>query len=365
MRKTGDFIMHLAEGPVPHYKELKELARSIIKILDYEFGSEEIIKRFSNPLWFNSFACLLGFEWNYSGMTTVTLRAVKEISTEENLDIIVLGGKGKESRITDELENINIRDKLKDKFRKASIISAKVDNNLVQDGYNLYFHFLIGDEKGNFTIINQKMSVLEKKVRRFHWLNTEDFLNDPQKGFGYNERTLNLSTKESENIRKDVVELLNENDHKKIKSYIIRLQNASNKSSILKFIGKEDYEKFGIFYQELPYYLKIPKKIYWKALEINKTIDKFEDILFLKGFGPGLIRALVYTAHIIYGDEISWKDPIIYTFAHGTKAGRPYYVKKSLMLDEAELLKNAIQEAKVGNNWKLRALKNLRNLIDL
>ena len=100
-------------------------------------------------------------------------------------------------------------------------------------------------------------------------------------------------------------------------------------------------------------------------MEINKTVENFKDLLFIKGLGPGLLRALAYTTKIIYGNELSWKDPIIYTFAHGTKVGKPYYVKKTLMLEESELLKNAIEEAKVNNNFKLRSLRKLNELIDI
>ncbi|MEM0379498.1 MAG: DUF763 domain-containing protein [Nanopusillaceae archaeon] len=360
MRRIGDVELKLAKGPVPHYKEIKEFTRSILKLLEYEFGTKEIINRFSNPLWFNSYACLVGFEWNYSGMTTVTLKAVKEISKEENIGIYAFGGKGREIKVTEELEK-NEDLKNLDYLKKASILSSKVDNNLVQDGYSLYFHFMICDEEGNYTIINQKMSIDEQKVRRFHWINTKDFLNDPQIGFGIKTKTLNISSKEMENTRKDIVSLLNEKNESEIKNYIIRLQSIGNKT-ILDYLEKNSKK---IFYQELPEYLKIPKKIYWKALKINKTIEKFEDILFLKGFGPGLIRSLVYVANIIYGSEISWRDPIIYTFAHGTKAGKPYYVKKALMLEEAEIIKNAIEEAKVGEKWKLRTLKKLSEIIKL
>jgi len=361
MRRIGDVELRLAKGPVPHYKEIKELTRSIIKVLEYEFGTEEIIKRFSNPLWYNSYACLVGFEWNYSGMTTVPLRALREILREENLGLYAFGGKGRESKITKELEK---HEEIKhlEKFKEASIISAKVDNNLVQDGYSLYFHFMLADEKGNFTVINQKMSVEEGKVRRFHWINTRDYFNDPQVGFGSKRLTLNIATKEMDETRKTVVEMLNEKNEKELKTYIIRLQNIKNRS-VVEYFGKE-LDKL-TFYQELPEYLRIPKKIYWKALEINKNVESFRDILFLKGFGPGLLRALVYTANLIYGSEISWKDPIIYTFAHGTKAGKPYYVKRALMLEEAEILRNAIKEAKVGDNWKLRTLKKLSELIKI
>ncbi len=362
MKKIGDVELRLAKGPVPHYKELKELERSIVKVIIDQFGTKELVNRYSNPLWFNSLSCLLGFEWNYSGMTTVTLKALKEISEEENLPIIVLGGKGKKSKITEEIENKDIKDKLKYKLKELSITSAKVDNYLIQDGYNLYFHFLISDEKGNTTVINQKMSIKEQKVRRFHWI-SEDYFNDPQIGLGNNSRTLNISSKESEDLRKTILEIINNEDINKIKNYVIRLKSIENKNNtILKYIGKEEKN---IFYQELPFYLKIPEKIYWKALDIDRTIDNFKDLLFIKGLGPGLLRALAYTAKIIYGAEISWKDPIIYTFAHGTKVGKPYYVKKTLMLEEAEFLKNAIEESKINNNFKLRALKRLNELIKI
>ena len=362
MKRIGDVELKLAKGPVPHYKEIKELTRSIIKVLEYEFGTKEIIKRFSNPLWYNAYACLVGFEWNYSGMTTVPLRALKEILSEENLGLYAFGGKGKESKITKELEAFEDL-KYLEIFKEASIISAKIDNSLVQDGYNLYFHFMLADEDGNFTIINQKMSVEEKKVRRFHWLNTRDYFNDPQIGFGARRLTLNISTRDMRDARNAIVEMLNEKDYRELKHYIIRLQNIKNRS-IGEYFSKVDNGR-SFFYQELPEYLRIPKKIYWKALKINDTLRSFKDILFLRGFGPGLLRALVYTANLIYGTEISWKDPIIYTFAHGTKAGKPYYVKRALMLEEAELLRNAVEEAKVGNKWKLRALKNLSKLIKI
>ncbi|BBL45692.1 hypothetical protein MJ1_0539 [Nanobdella aerobiophila] len=358
MKKIGDIELRLAKGPIPHYKELKELERSIIKYMIYEFGTKEIINRFSNPLWFNSFACLLGFEWNYSGMTTVTLQALKEITKEDNLPLIVLGGKGKRSKITEEVEMKDIKDKLKDKIKDLSITSAKIDNNLIQDGYNLYFHFLIADENNNTTVINQKMSIKEQKVRRFHWINIEYF-NDNQIGFGYNNKTLNLADRKSEDLRKEIVELLN-NDKEVIKNYIIRLKNQNN--TILKYFNNDN--KY-IFYQELPYYLKIPDKIYYKALDIKESINNFKDIFFIKGLGPGLLRALAYTAKILYGSELSWKDPIIYTFAHGTKVGKPFYVQKKIMLEEAEFIKNAIEEAKVKKYFKIEAIKRLNNLIDI
>jgi len=240
MKKVGDVELRLAKGPVPHYKELKELERSIVKVIIEEFGTEELIKRYSNPLWFNSLACLLGFEWNYSGMTTVTLKALKEISIEDNLPIIVLGGKGKDSKITEEVETKDIKDKLKDKIKDVSITSAKVDNYLIQDGYNLYFHFLISDEKGNMTIINQKMSIKEQKVRRFHWINI-NYFDDSQIGFWIKYKNIKFIIKRIWELRKNILEIINNERTEKIKEYIIRLKSYQNKNNtILKYISKEN-----------------------------------------------------------------------------------------------------------------------------
>ncbi len=360
MRRIGDVTLRLAKGPVPHYDEILALTKSIIQVLEYEFGTKGVIERFANPLWFNAYACLVGFEWNYSGMTTVTLKAVKEALQDIDTGLIALGGKGRNARITEELDKIEIKDSLKDKLARISIASAKTDSSLIQDGYQLYFHFILSDEKGNFTVINQKMNVDDQLVRRFHWISS-DFLNDPSIGFGAQRKTLNIASKEMQETREMVVELLQEKDARDIYSYIIRVSKGV--SSVLSFIQNKEERK--IFFQELPYYLRFPKRISLKALEIAKEADKFEDLLFKKEFGPGLARSLVYISHIIYGSPLSWKDPIIYTYAHGTKVGKPYYVKRKLMREEAEILENAIKEAKIGNSRKLRALRKLKELVKI
>ena len=363
MMRIGDVELKLASGPVPHYKEIVLLTKAIVQVLEYEFGTKEVIRRFSDPLWFNAYACLVGFEWNYSGMTTVTLKALKEALKSIDTGIIALGGKGRNAKITEELKGIEIKDSLKDKLSNVSVKSAKLDNTLIQDGYKLYFHFMIADEKGNFTVINQKMNTEKGLVRRFHWIDNRGLFNDPQTGFGSSSTVLNIAASEIEETRKTIMDMLHDERPETIVQYITRLRSRS------KTLVEIAEDKSGLFrrakiIQELPEYLKIPKKLYVEAIKVSQEAERFEDLLVKRGFGPGLARSLVYVAHIVYGAPISWKDPIRYTFAHGTKAGRPYYVKKRLMKREAEVLENAIKEAKLGNNTKLRALRRLRDLIE-
>ncbi len=277
MRRVADVELKLASGPIPHYKEIVALTKAIVQVMELELGPREVIKRFSDPLWFNSYACLVGFEWNYSGMTTVTLKALKEaLEQVEDTSLIALGGKGKKSKITRELEErLDIPDPLYDKLKEASIKSAKVDSNYVQDGYSLYFHFILASDKGDFTVINQKMSVSEGKVRRFHWINTKDYLNDPQVGFGLSSKVLNVASREMEETRKAIVDMVQDMSPQKIYSYIVRLRTRSE--TLVKYLEGEEGP---IVFQELPKYLQFPRKVSLKALEIAKKAEK-QELLFL------------------------------------------------------------------------------------
>jgi uncharacterized protein len=41
---------------------MKLLAREIITAISEEFGSVEVLQRFSDPYWFQAFGCVLGFD---------------------------------------------------------------------------------------------------------------------------------------------------------------------------------------------------------------------------------------------------------------------------------------------------------------
>ncbi|MFH7903706.1 MAG: DUF763 domain-containing protein [Candidatus Aenigmatarchaeota archaeon] len=358
-----DFVeLRLASGPVPHYREMVELSKPILEILVNEFGSYEVIKRFSDALWFQSFACLLGFEWNYSGMTTVTLKAVKEALNSLNLPIRVVGGKGKEALKTlEEIEKLEVKNK--EELKRASILSAKADNVELQDGYELYFHSMIIDEKGNYSIINQKMNIENQMVRRFHWItNTKVFEEEPHSEIiGNKEKiVLNLFSKDSKETRKAILDIIKDYSPQKIERTLVMLSKSKSQKLLIDFFKLEGYEIV-----KLPYHFKIPTQVNKKALEIAKQAESFEDVLAIRGIGKDTIRGLAYVANIIFGTRLSWKDPIKFTYAHGTKAGKPYYVDKERMLKEAEILRQAIEEAKIGNKQKMILLKRLAKIVEM
>ena len=74
---------------------MKKLAAAISKILIEEHGTKEFLKRIADPLWFQSFGCVLGFDWHSSGLTTVVTGVLQQSIISQNRGIMISGGKGK------------------------------------------------------------------------------------------------------------------------------------------------------------------------------------------------------------------------------------------------------------------------------
>src|SRR4029079_1775452 len=77
-----------------------KLSYSIAKVMIDEYGQQEFLRRISDPLWFQAFGCVLGFDWHSSGVTTVVTGVLKQSLRVEDHGISIAGGKGKKSTQT-------------------------------------------------------------------------------------------------------------------------------------------------------------------------------------------------------------------------------------------------------------------------
>ena len=175
MKKIGMATLPLHGGKAPSwlFKRMVILGKPIFKILYDMEGSDGILRRLSDTYWYQGLACILGYDWHSSGVTTVLGGVLKEILNPKEHGIIVVGGKGKASlRVKENLrEKGKYLDYNEDEIEKLSEISrlvAKIDNAAVQDGFSLYHHNMLVSED-NWAIIQQGMDSNLKKARRYHW----------------------------------------------------------------------------------------------------------------------------------------------------------------------------------------------------
>src|ERR671933_847342 len=140
-RHTGyaSLPLHGGKAPAWLFGRMVRLSREIVIYLASEYGTREVLRRLSDPFWFQAFGCVLGFDWHSSGVTTTVTGALKEglRPVEHELGVFAQGGKGATSRktpteILDRCERLSVDPS---PLLYASRTAAKVDNAAVQDGY--------------------------------------------------------------------------------------------------------------------------------------------------------------------------------------------------------------------------------------
>lgn len=329
-RKALTLPLHTGRCPSWLYPRMKKLTKAILTYIFEEYGEEELIKRISNPFWFQSLSNVIGFDWHSSGTTTTTTSAIKE-SLKDIEGIASAGGKGKTSLKTpEEIEKQSHYLGLDpSSLIEKSRLTAKIDNSLIQDGYTLYHHFFIFTKK-SFAVIQQGMNTKNRRARRYHWYNNSLF--DMHDILGLKEeKALVLTGAEKERIRKDILDLCNEYD----------------------FPKRHEILSSDLSERDLAFFKRVREL----------SISNFKELLLIKGMGEKKIRSLALISSLIYGDELDWNDPVKYSFAHGGKDGIPYPVDKKMLDENTSFLEEALINSKLEERLKKRSLRKLYSLI--
>lgn len=334
---------------------MKSLAREITLFIINAYGTEEMLFRLSDPFWFQAFGCVLGFDWHSSGVTTTVCGAMKEgiKGMEKELGFFMAGGKGRASRKTPiEIEEIcNQRAMNGTPLIYASRMSAKVDSVAVQDEYQIYHHTFFFTQTGQWAVIQQGMNEENRYARRYHWFSQgiKDFVCEPHWAVCCDQRKvgLNLVAHESERTRQAITDL----SHEKTEFLI-----TEGKRAIELYLPRE--HPTPMEESRLERLEKIFIQIY------DRSPNNFEELLGIKGVGPRSLRALSLISELIHGVKPSFKDPTRFSFAHGGKDGYPYPVDRKVYDKTIEVLKGAIDKAKVGDREKIEAIQRLRHFTE-
>lgn len=187
MKRSGVADLPLHGGRVPAWlaERMTRMGTAIAESVVYHYGLSELLARLSDPHWFQALGCVMGMDWHSSGITTSVLGALKRglnPQTDE-LGIYVCGGRGRHSRKTpEELRIISARRGLDgEALVRSSRLAARIDNNAIADGFQLYLHTFILTSQGEWTIVQQGMNDKSGLARRYHWHSAtiRDFTSEP------------------------------------------------------------------------------------------------------------------------------------------------------------------------------------------
>jgi len=370
LKKTGIATLPLHYGHAPPWlvSRMIGLADKIITIIIDEYGQDEVLRRLANPFWFQALGCVLGYDWHSSGVTTVLTGVLKTALKTEDHGLAVAGGKGRTSRQAPaEIESIGgTFDLSPDDIRSlqyASRMSAKVDNTAIQAGYPLYHHAFFVSQKGDWTVIQQGMSPLDRTARRYHWHsdNLKNFVEEPHDAVVCDvvkKHALDMTAKDSEEARKVSVDLVKDGVRSLKRN--IEAVRPTHQKTLREWIHTDVKEKDYVIQT-----LSMPRRINWNALKNAYEFQprNYEELLNISGLGPATVRGLALVSEVIYGKPPSWRDPVKYSFAYGGKDGVPYPVNRRAMDESIRFLEDAIDRSKIDREDKIKSLQRLRRYV--
>lgn len=364
MRRTGvaSLPLHGGRSPPWLFARMRRLAAVISRLIIREYGRQEFLRRLSDPVWFQSLGCAVGYDWHSSGVTTVLTAALREGLEKEDLGVAVVGGKGRTSlsvpeKLIDVGKRFCLPDSKADFLVRASRLAAKVDNAVLQDGYQLYHHAFLVTEDGGWAVIQQGLSPRARLARRYHWLGegVSSFVVEPHHGImaqRKEELVLDMTAKGSQEARSASLDLVKDGPDR-----LARLMREARRGPLSPYLGEKPLP-------QAVKILKMPRRINWCAIRTahEMNLPGYQELIEAKGMGPATVRGLALLAEIVEGAEVSRRDPVRYSFAFGGKDGVPFPVDVKAMDEAIEYFQEILKGSDIPDGDKRGALSRLGRL---
>ena len=329
---------------------MTELGTAITEHVVLEYGVDEFLTRLSDPFSFQAFGSVMGMDWHSSGITTSVLGALKRGLNPRfaDLGLMVCGGRGRHSvRTPDELRSFGMKTGLDGSaLARTSRLTARIDNNAVADGFQLYLHSFIVTKSGEWAVVQQGMNPENHSARRYHWQSAtvRNFISDPHAAI----------------LGKPQGEILNLVDAR-----------ATRAQQALLTIAKESVEVSLCEARKLT--MPAHHDVRAKDVDLNRLgavlavahereLRDFASFLLLEGLGPRTLQSLALIAEVVHGAPSRFSDPARFSFAHGGKDGHPFPVPLKTYDESLAVLRRALEAARLGHTEKTQGFKRLDQL---
>ena len=352
MKRSGTADLPLHGGRVPPWlaHRMTELGTAIAEQVILNYGHSGFLTRLSDPFWFQSYGAVMGMDWHSSGITTSVMGALKRSLNPRfsELGLMVCGGRGRHSlRTPDELRAFSMKTGLDgDALARTSRLTARVDNNAIVDGFQLYLHSFVVTKSGEWAVVQQGMNPQNNLARRYHWHSpaVRDFISDPHSAI----------------IGKSQGEITNLVDARAGKSQIALLAmvrepvaNILGEARKLTMPSHHDVRVKDVDTKRLGAIL---------AVAHEKDLHDFASLLLVEGLGPRTLQSLALIAEVVHGAPSRFSDPARFSFALGGKDGHPFPVPLKVYDESLTILRQSLEAARLGHTEKLEGFRRLDRL---
>jgi uncharacterized protein len=349
MKRSGVADLPLHGGRVPAWlaSRMSTLGTAIAESVLLHYGRPALLSRLSDPFWFQALGSVMGMDWHSSGITTSVMSALKRglNPRAHELGVYICGGRGKQSRETPgELRAIAERINLDgDALVRTSRLTARVDNNAVADGFQIYLHSFILTQDGDWAVVQQGMNEASRLARRYHWHSAavRDFTFEPHTAIvGEHAGTImNLVDREARPAQDALLAITREDPSRTL---------ADVRSLVMP--ARHDVRAKDVNEKRLGAVL---------ALAHERDLRDFASFLLLEQLGPRTLQSLALVAEVVHGTPTRFDDPARFAFAHGGKDGHPFPVPLKVYDESIAVLRRALDSARLGDTDKLGGFKRL------
>ncbi len=347
MKRSGFADLPLHGGRVPPWlaERMEKLGTAIVESIVLHYGAAEFLSRLSDPFWFQALGSVMGMDWHSSGITTSVLAALKRglNPRAHELGIYVCGGRGKQSRKTpSELLAVADRRSLDGAaLVRTSRLTAKIDNNAIADGFQIYLHSFVVTAAGDWAVVQQGLNDATGLARRYHWhsASVRDFTSEPHTGIvGQNEGViLNLVDRRAKAAQEAILTIARERPEKTLSMPLHHDVRAEN----------VDLKRLGAVL----------------AVSYERQLRDFASLLLVENLGPRTLQTLALVAEVVHGAPSRFSDPARFSFALGGKDRHPFPVPLKTYDESLAVLRRSLDAAKLGQTEKIEGFKRLDRLV--
>lgn len=352
MKRSGTADLPLHGGRVPPWlaNRMTELGTSIAEQVILNYGQSGFLTRLSDPFWFQAYGAVMGMDWHSSGITTSVLGALKRGMNPRfsELGLMFCGGRGRQSvRTPDELRAFSVENGLDgNTLVRTSRLTARVDNNAVADGFQLYLHSFAITKSGEWAVVQQGMNPGNHLARRYHWHSAavRDFVSEPHTAIVGKPQgeILNLVDARAEKAQNALLTIAKE-----------PVANALNDARKLTMPMRHDVRAEDVDLRRLGAVL---------AVAHEENLPDFASLLLVEGLGPRTLQSLALIAEVVHGAPSRFSDPARFSFAHGGKDGHPFPVPLKTYDESLAVLRRSLNAARLGHTERLEGFRRLDRL---
>jgi uncharacterized protein len=349
MKRSGVADLPLHGGRVPQWlaERMTKLGTAITESIVSDYGTSAFLSRLSDPFWFQALGSVMGMDWHSSGITTSVMGALKRglAPRAGELGIYICGGRGKFSRNTPaELRLIAERRGFDgEALVRTSRLTARIDNNAIADGFQIYLHSFVVTSDGEWAVVQQGLNDRSGMARRYHWHSSSvrDFVAAPHTGIvGENQGTImNLVDSQAKPAQTALLEIAREHPEKTLSA-----------ARHLRMPAHHEVRKSNVDMKRLGAVL---------AVAYERDLHNFAELLLLENLGPRTLQSLALIAEVVHGAPSRFSDPARFSFAHGGKDRHPFPVPLKTYDESLNFLRTSLDRAKVGDKDRLDGLRRL------